>query len=46
MMNKNYSYPLAQKLLGAVFLLPLLVSGCGGGEVESQAAGARAVPVK
>ena len=46
MSDKNNSYPFAKKILGAVFAIPLLLGGCGGGEVESQAAGARAVPVK
>ena len=46
MSNKNNSYPFAKKILGAAFAIPLLIGGCGGGEVESQAAGTRAVPVK
>ena len=46
MSDKNNSYPFSKKILGAVFAIPWLLGGCGGGEVESQAAGARAVPVK
>ncbi len=46
MSNKNNSYPFAKKILGAAFIIPLLISGCGGSEEESQSAGARAVPVK
>ncbi|MDJ0692514.1 MAG: efflux RND transporter periplasmic adaptor subunit [Xenococcaceae cyanobacterium MO_188.B32] len=46
MSNKNNSYLFTKKILGAAFAIPLLIGGCGGGEVESQAAGARAVPVK
>ncbi len=46
MSDKNNSYSFSQKILGAVLVLPWLLGGCGGGEVESQATGARAVPVK
>ncbi len=35
-----------QKILGAVFILPVLLSGCGSGEPDSQATGPKAVPVK
>ena len=36
---------ITQKIVGAVFLLPLLISGCGGGEQSSQT-GPQAIPVK
>ena len=42
--KRNPSIPFTKKLLGAVILLPLLVSGCGGKEAE--APGAKAVEVK
>ena len=44
MIDPKTSTPLVKKLLGAVILLPLFVSGCGG--EESQATGAKAIPVK
>ena len=44
MINSKTSTPLAKKLLSAVFLIPLLVSGCG--SEESQAPGAQAISVK
>ncbi len=43
MNNQTTSNPLAQKLLGAVFLIPLLVGGCGGG---SEGPEAKAIPVE
>jgi multidrug efflux pump subunit AcrA (membrane-fusion protein) len=46
MIYPKTSTPLLKKLVGAVLLIPLLVSGCGGGETESQAGKAQAVPVK
>ena len=45
MINKRKpSIPFTRKLLGAVILLPLFVSGCGG--KEAQGPGAKAVEVK
>ena len=44
MKNSNTSFPLTKKLLGALFLIPLLVGGCGSKEAEGP--GAQAVPVK
>ena len=46
MSDKKNSYSLAKKMLGAAFAIPLLISGCSSEEVNSQAAGVRAVPVK
>ena len=43
MNNQTTSNPLAQKLLGAVFLIPLLVGGCGSG---SEGPEAKAIPVE
>ena len=43
MKNTNTSFPLTKKLLGALFLIPLLVGGCGSKESEYQA---NAIPVK
>ena len=42
MNNQTTSNPLAQKLLGAVFLIPLLVGGCG----SSEGPEAKAIPVE
>ena len=44
MNNSNTSYPLTKKLLGALFLIPILISGCGGEKAEGP--GAQAIPVK
>ena len=47
MLEKNNSSSSVKKLLGTIFLVPLLLSGCGGSnEAESNAAGSQAVPVK
>ncbi len=43
MINQRTSNPFAKKLLGAVVLIPLLISGCGG---ESKGPEARAIPVR
>ena len=43
MINQTTSNPFAKKLLGAVVLIPLLISGCGG---ESKGPEARAIPVR
>ena len=43
MINPRTSNPFAKKLLGAVVLIPLLISGCGG---ESKGPEARAIPVR
>ncbi|MDJ0648286.1 MAG: efflux RND transporter periplasmic adaptor subunit [Xenococcaceae cyanobacterium MO_188.B19] len=46
-MNQKYdSYRFTKKLLGAFFLVPLLIGGCGSGKEQSQAPGSQAVPVK
>ena len=45
MVDKKTNIPFTKKILGAILLLPLFVSGCGG-EPESQAPGAQAIPVK
>lgn len=44
MSNQKTSNPLVKKLLGSLFLIPLLVGGCG--SKEAQAPGSQAVPVK
>ena len=44
MINQKITNPFAKKLLGALLLIPLLVSGCGG--EEAQGPGAQAVQVK
>ena len=44
MSNQNTSNSLGKKLLGSLFLIPLLIGGCGG--EEAQAPQAQAVPVK
>ena len=43
MINQRTSNPFAKKLLGAVVLIPLLISGCGG---ESKGPEAKAIPVR
>ena len=44
MSNQKTSNPFAKKLLGSLFLIPLLIGGCG--SEETQAPKAQAVPVK
>ncbi|MGK7914575.1 MAG: efflux RND transporter periplasmic adaptor subunit [Prochloraceae cyanobacterium] len=44
MSKQKTSNPFAKKLLGSLFLIPLLIGGCGG--EEAQAPVAQAVPVK
>ncbi len=46
MIHSKTNTHFAQKILGVVFAFPLLLSGCGGTESQSQAGGTRAVPVK